>query len=535
MATSPQPSRSFWRRRRDDVVLGSLGALVGAVSLTYPFCRDQALFAYVGRAWLHDGQVPYRDTFEQKTPFIFLLHGVLTLFSPNDVLALRVLEIALVLAAGWLAVLASRTADTPSAHGITGLTALASSTFYFVSLRFPDTGSCEMWGVVALLGCRALLARSAHRWAPAAAGLLAGIAVLAKPPMALLAIFVCLDAVRRSQSLHARLRLAGLFAAALALPSLLMVAYFVAVGAAPDAYDVLLRANAYYRLSENVSSSATDAVWSTLQGLRTFGPLIWLVVAPTFVVWLVAARTGNRDLAWRYGEPLGAMVLALVGVWSQLRFFPYHYVPLLVGFALAMARLTEDAVTIARDLAPFGASTCRTGLAAVTVLLQVVGGGDSVVEWTRRATNAAAFVTGALTRDALDDTFDIPGFFDEQDARRTARWLSANTAPDERVLVRGYEPEIYLLSSRRYGGRFFWSDWLTSPRRAYRREEWLAQDAGDFQRLAPTWVVALPPAPEPWTWDWFRARADLESAAFYEGRGFERRAAFGPYIILRRR
>jgi len=111
---------------------------------------------------------------------------------------------------------------------------------------------------------------------------------------------------------------------------------------------------------------------------------------------------------------------------------------------------------------------------------------------------------------------------------------SANTAPDERVLVRSYEPEIYVLSSRRYGGRFFWSDWLTSPRRAYRRDEWLAEDARDFERVAPTWVVALPPVLDPWEWDWFRTRADIESAAFYESRGFERRAVFGPYVILHR-
>jgi len=167
-------SLSLWRRLRADIAFASVGALVGAVSLTYPFCRDQTLFAYVGRAWFHEGQVPYRDTFEQKTPFIFLVHGALTSFSANDVLALRVLEVALVLAAGWFATLASRSVGTPSAKGVTGITVLVAAIFYFTSLRFPDTGSCEVWGVVALLGSRAVMARWAHRWGAAGGGLLSG-------------------------------------------------------------------------------------------------------------------------------------------------------------------------------------------------------------------------------------------------------------------------------------------------------------------------------------------------------------------------
>jgi hypothetical protein len=514
------------------LVLASL--LVAAPSLTYPFCRDQGLFAYVGRAWLHDGQVPYRDVFEQKSPLVFLVHGVLTVFSPNDVLPLRVTELLVVLGAGVLACIASTPPGERPRAGVLGLTVLAGTLFYFTALPFPDTGSCEVWGALALLGARAVIARSDARRALVSAGLLCGLAVLAKPPLVLLGLFVAAGPLRHAVGAAGRARVATIHLLAMALPVLAMALYFGAAGAWHDAYDVLVRCNAYYRTSESAANGTVDAAWATLQGTHVFSPVLPLVGCPTVALWVVARKLRDRELGWRYGEPLAFLVLGLAVVWSQERFFPYHYVPLLVGFLLASARLAEDAARLASRAGGLTPSTACIAIGTLVGATQIVAGGDNVSEWTRRAGAAAAFAAGRSTRDALDDSFDVPGFFDERDARGVARWLATNTAPDERVLVRGYEPEIYVMSGRRYGGRFFWSDWLTSPRRDYRRQEWQAQDARDFERIAPTWVVALPPVPEPWTWDWFRARAEVESAAWYEAHGYERCAQFGPYVVLRR-
>src|SRR5215212_1087965 len=57
-------------------VLGIAAALAyGWPSVLYRFGRDQALFFYIGREWLH-GSVPYRDTFDLKPPGIYFLHAL---------------------------------------------------------------------------------------------------------------------------------------------------------------------------------------------------------------------------------------------------------------------------------------------------------------------------------------------------------------------------------------------------------------------------------------------------------------------------
>jgi hypothetical protein len=91
--------------------------------------------------------------------------------------------------------------------------------------------------------------------------------------------------------------------------------------------------------------------------------------------------------------------------------------------------------------------------------------------------------------------------------------------------VRGYDPQIYYFAGRRYGGRFFWSSVLVTPGLSYRRDEWLAADRADIERLRPAWVVTgfqQPTAPE------------CESPAWFEAMGWERRAVFGPFVVLYR-
>jgi hypothetical protein len=523
------------RRRQGDVLLVATGLLFGAVSLTYPFCRDQAVYAYVGRAWFQEGRIPYRDALDQKTPLIFFVHGVLaSLFGNHEVLALHAAEMLLVVAAGILAVLGSTRPREPVADGVIGLTVVAVSLLYYTGIPFLDMGSCEIWGVVALLGARAVVARATGRHRALTAGVLAGVAVLAKPPLGILALLIVAEAVRRSTGARDRARTAALVVGGMAAPLLVTAFYFWAVGALGDAYDLVVRCNLFYRGAESRARDPVDAVWTTMQGTRMFGPALLFAIGPSAAIAAVAARIKRWDVAWRYGEPLLAMVLGLLIVCLQLRFFFYHFVPMLVGAALAIARLAQDGVALTRRLRALGSAATCAALGLLVVGTQLIGGGDAVVEWTRRAGNAMAYVSGRISKEALDDTFDMPGFFDERHAREVASWLTRNSSEDDAVLVRGYEPEIYGLSSRRYGGRFFWSEWLTSPGRAYRRAEWLAEDERDFERIAPTWVVALPPTPQPWSWDWFRARGDIESADWYEARGYVRRAAFGPFTILHR-
>src|SRR5215831_16775332 len=80
--------------RRVDLAIACLAILFAAVSLVLPFGRDQGLYFFVGREWLKHGAMPYRDTFEQKTPGIFFLHALAIALFGEHMSSIRILELS---------------------------------------------------------------------------------------------------------------------------------------------------------------------------------------------------------------------------------------------------------------------------------------------------------------------------------------------------------------------------------------------------------------------------------------------------------
>jgi hypothetical protein len=89
--------------------------------------------------------------------------------------------------------------------------------------------------------------------------------------------------------------------------------------------------------------------------------------------------------------------------------------------------------------------------------------------------------------------------------------------------VRGFEPEIYAISGRHYSGRFFWTTFLTAPTRAYKREQWLAEDLAELRRRPPRYAVTQS----------FQ-QSGLDSPLWFEQLGYSRRAEIGVFTVLER-
>ena len=143
--------------------------------------------------------------------------------------------------------------------------------------------------------------------------------------------------------------------------------------------------------------------------------------------------------------------------------------------------------------------------------------------WRDHVAPAARYAAGALSKDDLARSFDsAPGLVEVSATRATGEWLKAHTSRDDVVLVRGHDAQVYEAAARSCRCYFFWSVWLTRAERAYRRDEWLAKDAQDFERTRPAYVVALDWAPP----------GSLEGPDYYTARGYAERARFGSFVIL---
>jgi 4-amino-4-deoxy-L-arabinose transferase-like glycosyltransferase len=404
-----------------DLALFAVALLLGSVSLAYPYCRDQGLFQYVGRQWFLEGQLPYRDVFDHKTPFIYIVNGIFVLLFGEGIMPVRVSELLLVLSIGPLAL---RATGVPARPGVVGLTVLATVAFYFGYLPYPDTGNCEVWAVVMLLGALCLVKYERGPRAVAVAGALTGLAFVAKPPAGLFIAAVGVALLLGRETWRERVRAGAILVGGFVAPIALVLVYFAAKGGLSDLYDVVVSLNRYYVQSEGVVFTGMEAVRKLLDGVLWFAPFgsLFFIVSATLVALGLASR--NKALALRYSEPLLYGVLALGAVWMQRKFFVYHYTFVIFGFAMFSARAFEDVLgRLAANVSP------RAPAAALAVALLTLQhtGGAPIREYERRLGDLLDYKTGAIDRDTYERRFDIPGFYDNGNVMLVSRWLAEHT------------------------------------------------------------------------------------------------------------
>ena len=508
--------RTRFERVRDAVIVAAALAFA-AVTLSYPFGRDQSLFAYVGREWFLRGRMPYRDVIEHKPPLIYFVHGVLASLFGTRMWPSRLLEIGLVVLVAKLATIAGARLGERPRSGTFAATVFLLITFHFGWLTFWDTGNTEIWVVLFVVGALAALRMASPTRAAYACGMALGFAFVAKPPAAWFFPIVLLVAAGRYQGWRGRAgALLRMLAAAAVLPALVCL-YFGAKGDLWFLFDVVVRASGHVATRERSVDTLADVARVTGETLSWYGPYTAVAVALVIAL-VVALASGRRRWVQRYGVVPLAILAAYGAVAMQLRFFLYHYGLLAAAAALGFSLCADDLHDLARvrwkRWVPVALSACA-------VVFLVIGGAGPRT-YRQRAGAALAFARGTMTSAQLDATFDIEGYFANTESHHVAEWLKAHSEPTDNVVVRGYEPQIYALSDRFFNGRFFWTTFLTHPARAYRRESWLEQDRQQLEAQRPRYAVTFGVG-----------QGEIDSAFHFEALGYVREVTFGPFIILR--
>lgn len=510
-------SRSL-RRVGLDAALALIGVLVALPSLALPLGRDQGLYFYVAREWVERGALPYKDVFEQKTPGIYLLHATCIGLFGKVVWGIRVFDLLMVVALGVAAVIAACGRDRSAPRGLYGVAILATSILYYGCFDFWDTAQCELgcalFAMASLASARAIVPPMRSAWV---CGLFAGLALLFKPP-GLFMIAIPLWLVwRRPVDRRTRMLVAAAFVGAAAAPLLLVFGYLTARGALPATIDVVVHANGYYAVHEGIND-VTEVFSGVMAGNRTADPLSSVLLAATIAAWIWSRRRDDVTQRSRHALVLALGLAAYAGVIVQKKFFTYHFGLVVGPGALAVACLALTAV----EAFPKWRTTIPATALCMLVLFLMSRGFETV--WFAQTKQICLYETGHVPRADFVNFFrrDFMSFY-PREAEATGVWLREHSNPDDLVLVRGMEPEIYITADRRWAGRFFWSSWLTSPSRAYRRESWLAEDRADVERLRPRFVVAISNAAD-----------SVDAEATYVGLGYQRRTIIDPFIIMER-
>lgn len=519
------------RWTRAAIVIVALGMLFGAPSIAYPYGRDQGLFHYIGREWFVHGAVPYRDTFDLKPPPIYLVYGICARVFGDAMWGIRLVEwLLLVPLCGFLAAsLASppeeRTPKLRIAFGV-----FVANVVYFGFFDFWNTGQCELWCAVACLLGVWIIQRtklSIHR-AAALSGICAGFAFLMKPPAALMVLVVVWTLVWKHRAERKKAVLATLtFGASAVAVGVVTLLYFVKAGAFREMVDVLVNYNREYVKYDRDGNDLSDFVTRVGGDHHYFDP--W-ATAVHFFVGLGAIRGGidgkDREARPRWLLAAAFIVTAALGVFLQRKFYHYHYGLLVTGEALGVLLLLGD---LARMIPERRLKT--TMLAAVPALLLVLSlpsfRGTAEFQWW-----TLQYLFGGESRDWYTDKFRAGGIhYYFKDREQIGDWVREHSNPNDRVLVRAFEPTIYISAQRSYGGRFATTHHLNSHKVLYRRAEWRAEDRADIERIKPRYIVAMRPRPDVPGWP---DPEEIDDATFFAQFGYHEVFSRYQFVVMER-
>jgi hypothetical protein len=512
----------FW----PDVVLVIVALLLTVPTIVHPYGPDQALYSYVGREWALRGSIPYRDVYDHKTPGIYVIHALLYLLTGENLWALRVAEVAAVLGMGAVVARLATPTDQPVARGVRGAAVLFVVVVYYGFFDYWNTGQSEIWyGLVSLIGV--YVARHGRRTSrDFLAGLLGGCAFVIKPPSVWFAILAALILLSRRRAEAKRfgdlaftlVRMAIGFAV---FPGL-MLAYFGYHHALGAMFDIVVSANGYYIAHD----ARVDGVFGYLENVRDafskFAPLSVLIALGVLRAWYLRKDPARQGLSRAYVLAIACILAATAAVAMQKKFFWLHWGVAVGPLAIGLTTLLLDA------RASFAAFKKTYALPLVAIVAPAcaytVSSDFAYGYWVYRTDYTIGYLLGKVSRaDYLDHFKADFCYFYLGDTQEAVDWIVANSAPDDRIIVRGFQPQFYILSKRWYGGRFYWSNFLTDPKRAHRRAEYLAEDQADFLRIKPRYAVAMNFATE-----------GVDSPEWFEGLGYRVVKTFRRYTILER-
>ena len=513
----------------EDVAGLALALALGATSLPLPFGRDQGLYYYVGREWVLRGAVPYRDVFDHKTPGIYVLHALAVALFGEKQWGIRVVDLVAVLLLGLVVAWLSAPRGEPVARGVRGRSLALVSVLFYGVLNFWDSSQSEIH--YALLGCASLACAMKIRraWLAAAlSGALAASALLMKPPVfwfVLAAIIALLVRAREEKAgPSGYVKTLALFGAGALPPLALTFGYFGYKGALPAMRDIVVGANGYYVSHERSQDPLSDVIDSSQGYVAHHAPMSTLLFGAGLAALLLARREGDRASVRRYGYAFALVLCAYASAAMQMKFYLLHWSAMVAPLALLGVHLAD---TLSRSLRSRRFSARASALAPWLVFLGTYLLSSHARKFVEQQMKTVRYLSGEDSREIYAERFAFPEVhFSYAESEWVGKWLKEHTGPDDTITVRGFQPEVYAVAGRRHSGRFFWTTFLTSPARAYRRADYLAEDLEALRKNPPRYVVARN---DPSTGD------GPDSVAYIGPLGYEVELTHGRFIIMRRR
>jgi hypothetical protein len=394
--------------------------------LDVPLERDEGEYAYI--AWrMLEGDVPYRDAFDQKPPGVFAAYAAAFLLFGRTVEGIRLfLHVWSAATALVLFACVRRLAGPPAGAGALLVFAVVSADPR-VGATSANTEQFLLLPMTAALWCwlRSEAGGRARAWL-VAAGALAAAACWFKPVAAANALHLAWLSVvpRAGRAGSAAGRLAALALGA-AVASAAVLAPFAARGALGELVDAVVLHNLMYASSRSLAEGLDNLAYALADQLPGFAA-VWLLAALGLAV---AAGPARRVLGgWLLASAAGAAI--------GLQFRPHYFVQLLPALAALCG------VALARAALRLGTTPARASLAAALLALLAVA--------PPLAANRGTLLAGSPEAVARR----LWGLNPFPESQAIAAHIARTSGPDDTVFVVGSEPQIPFYAARRSATRY---------------------------------------------------------------------------------
>ena len=407
--------------------------------LDLPLERDEGEYAFAGQL-ISQGHVPYGEMDNMKLPGTYYAYAlVMAIFGQTS----RGIHLGLALwttASALLLFAIGRRLLDPLA----GAVAAASFAILSASLSvFGLAGHATHFVVLpALAGCWGILwPGRRERLALVLAGLAFGVAFLMKQQAAALMLFGLLYTLwtSRVHGFRSAASRGGLFAMGAVAPYAVLCVYLAAAGVFPNFWFWTV---AYAR--DYVSSVPLTQAFELLRehATQAIGPNapVWALAATGAVLFF--ARHRDRDAKVFLA---GLLLFSFLAVCPGFFFRPHYFIVMLPAVSL---------------LAGAGAASLASR--------RTNGGNLAGLAWALAAVLALSFAVAAQRAPFFQwDTATISraryGRNPFPESIEIARYIAANSSPDDRIAVLGSEPQLYFYAHRRAATRYVYAYALMEP------------------------------------------------------------------------
>ena len=395
-----------------------------------PLERDEGEYAYIAQRWLL-GEVPYRDSFDQKPPAVFAVYALIlgALGSSSAAIhwgaqlwTLGTLALVMHLGRAWL---------SPPAAVAAGLLMVLLTVDHALVGNAANT---ELFALLPLTACMAAALRASEkqtwRWS-AVAGATGAAAVAFKHVAAPMVILPLLLIASKGKRLPAHLLAFSLGALAAILP---IVVYFALTGALDALWDALVRFNLSYAAHASVASYQW-VLWPQIRAtLPSLWPVYLLAVLALLVGWPQARTAGAPSARGRLWCTLWLLTgLLAIAAGGYLR--RHHFLFAAPPLALLAAAGIDTGL---RRLGRFGRPGWLRVAVAVGIVITVV------------LSSPWYYLSGS----AEQKSARIYGNNPFAESPQVGDYLRENSEPSDHIFIFGSEPQLLFYAQRRSASRY---------------------------------------------------------------------------------